>query len=395
MTTEDEIYAQKRLEYYDERLPKYQALVDELYREIPPRLSAANLKLFRVEARVKGKDSYARKSRLKSSVEDLVGVRVLVYFRSDIPIAEKVLRDMFVFHPESWSDKSELLEDSAFGYRSIQFIGHTKSGGWDAEPTILEASATNAGVSVEVQVRTALEHVWGEIEHDRYKPGLHGPTFSRELNRRFAVTAALIEQADENLDHIRNEMALGPVTVPSRAEDIVGWDHKRFVQADRNSRALDKQIANALDIHFGTPYKEVRGYSRTCAAAGWGRYSELVRGILDFGELGRKLAIAVANTEHDLVVGDWEPDQRCVAFKGLGLFWAAMAAVVGSTNFVASDYDLLTIPQGRLGEYQIVMRYLLDNPEISALAVRDRYRAVAAPVPRLGEMHLFPPITLD
>ena len=44
-----------------------------------------------------------------------------------------------------------------------------------------------------------------EVEHDfRYKPQTEQP--SPEINRRFALTAALLEQADRNLDDIRRAL---------------------------------------------------------------------------------------------------------------------------------------------------------------------------------------------
>jgi len=187
------------LRAYDRNLVEYRALRDALESEIPLHLRQWGVADFRVEARVKKRGSFEQKVRRDPSkaVLDMVGVRVMTFFRSDLAQVEKMIRRLFEVVEESYIDKGDLLGDESFGYRSVQFVARTRDGSVFAE--------TSAGTPVEIQIRTMLEHVWAEVEHDfRYKPLLEPP--SPEINRRFALTAALLEQADRNLDDIRHEL---------------------------------------------------------------------------------------------------------------------------------------------------------------------------------------------
>ncbi|MTE22641.1 GTP pyrophosphokinase family protein [Microbacterium sp. ZXX196] len=197
MDAEEQV--KEALRSYDRALPEYRALRDALEREIPLHLRQWGVSYFRVEARVKKRFSYEQKVLRDPDkpVEDIVGVRIMAFFRSDLAQIEKMTRRLLEVVEESYIDKGDLLGDESFGYRSVQFVGRTRGEG--------AFKAVQAGVPVEVQIRTMLEHVWAEVEHDfRYKTEADATT--PEINRRFALTAALLEQADRNLDDIRRAL---------------------------------------------------------------------------------------------------------------------------------------------------------------------------------------------
>lgn len=194
-----EAQVKEALRSYDRALPEYRALRDALEREIPVHLRQWGVSYFRVEARVKKRWSFEQKVRRDPSreVRDMVGVRIMAFFRGDLTQIERMTRRLLEVVEESYIDKGDLLGVESFGYRSVQFEGRTRGGGAFKE--------FEAGLPVEVQIRTMLEHVWAEVEHDfRYKPQSEPP--SPEINRRFALTAALLEQADRNLDDIRRAL---------------------------------------------------------------------------------------------------------------------------------------------------------------------------------------------
>lgn len=187
------------LRSFDRSLREYRALRDALEIEIPQQLKQWGVSDFRVEARVKKRGSFEQKVRRDPSrlVHDMVGLRIMAFFRSDLVQIERMSRRVFEVVEESYIDKGDLLGDESFGYRSVQFVARTRG----VEPF----EEFREGLPVEIQIRTMLEHVWAEVEHDfRYKPQSAPP--DPEINRRFAVTAALLEQADRNLDDIRREL---------------------------------------------------------------------------------------------------------------------------------------------------------------------------------------------
>ncbi len=196
---EDETQVREALRSYDRYLLEYRALKEALEIEIPLHLRQWGVPYFRVEARVKRRGSFEEKVRRDPSkpVLDMVGLRIMAFFRGDLAQVEKMTRRLFEVVEESYIDKGDLLGDESFGYRSVQFVGRTRRPG--------PFEAFEVGIPVEVQIRTMLEHVWAEVEHDfRYKPQAERPV--PEINRRFALTAALLEQADRNLDDIRREL---------------------------------------------------------------------------------------------------------------------------------------------------------------------------------------------
>jgi ppGpp synthetase/RelA/SpoT-type nucleotidyltranferase len=371
------------LRWFDERFEQRQALTDKLDEAVTERLKAAGLQHFRVEARVKTRKSFEDKLRKdpRRQIEDVIGARVLVFFRSDLVLAEDVLQRMLIFATGSYVDKADLLPDREFGYRSIQFIGRTKAGGWDATAVPLwEVLDNHSGEKIEVQIRTVLEHGFAEVEHDiRYKPGAAPVT--PEVDRQFALTAALLEQADTNIDGIRMALHLGVEgTATPRAVDIGGWAAERFVQSSRASLDLDKRMRTALDLSKGHVVKSEREVANAASLAGWVCYADYQRGVEQYGALGLRMATACADTEHGVVLIDSEPQHLAVGFPGIGLFWTALAVALGINGVDAyQDHARIAIPDGRLAEFGTVAGFLVEHPEVPAPSVRDRYRPQAAP----------------
>ena len=118
------------LRAYDRNLVEYRLLRDALESEIPLHLRQWGVSDFRVEARVKKRGSFEQKVRRDPSkaVLDMVGVRVMTFFRSDLAQVEKMIRRLFEVVEESYIDKGDLLGDESFGYRSVQFVARTRDG---------------------------------------------------------------------------------------------------------------------------------------------------------------------------------------------------------------------------------------------------------------------------
>ncbi|GAA1509722.1 ppGpp synthetase/RelA/SpoT-type nucleotidyltransferase [Agromyces terreus] len=386
---QDERFVAEELARYDRELRGYRKLRSRIEADFARRLDAAGFKYFHVSARVKSRESFERKVRRAPDreVRDILGVRVVANFEGDLPAMEQVVREALIVDDDSWVDKSELLPIDAFGYRSVQFVGRI--------PEETERAAGTAGEEgaevplVEVQLRTALSDTWSELEHDfRYKSARQLP---REVDRLFALSAALLEQADDNLDLIRKQVEEARTVLPSRADGggergYIG----RFIQYDGDARSLDQVLTAALDLPFGTVTGSGRELRSVVRAAGWHRYEALVDGFAEYSELGRRLAIACAVTTHDLLLADAEPQRPARSFRGIGVYFTALAAaLIGGEPIRESR-----VPDGRLAEFRVVAGHLYANPDVSALDVRNRYAAVAAPVGTLDDAD-FADISLD
>ena len=391
LTPEDEARIASDLQRYDALLPEYRRTIAALTERLSAAIGADDrIHLHAIEPRVKTRTSLENKLREKlatdsdARVEDVLGVRIITYFRDDAIWVEQLVRDMLRVHEGTYADKAALLEDREFGYRSIQFLATMPWALDDGHlPTIIRERRKPPPLSpavVEIQIRSILEHGWAEIEHGLvYKSGRPLP---RPIRRRFALAAALIENADEQLEVIRDQLALDRPELPVAEENddqAVAGLIQRVIGSDRASRALDDQIAAALDLRQGRPANAERDVERAVHVAMLDSRAKLERALAEQdGKLGLRMAIVCADIDHPLTRPDarHDPDEPVVAFPGIGIYWTALALLHGQEDTL---WHFTAVGEGRLSEYRDVGRYLVEHPEESALSIRERYRRQAYP----------------
>ncbi|AKK11429.1 GTP pyrophosphokinase [Corynebacterium uterequi] len=156
----------------------------------------------RVSARVKTWPSLKAKAQKRradgrlaypdpwNDIHDLIGVRINVYHSTEIPVALAVLRESFEV-VRSVDKTAQTRVSGGFGYGSHHLVLRV--------PPHHEDLRAYAGMRLEAQVRTVLQHAWAEFEHDiRYKSGQLDP----QVDRAFTLAAGLIELADQQFDQI-------------------------------------------------------------------------------------------------------------------------------------------------------------------------------------------------
>lgn len=130
---------------------------------------------------------------------DLAGIRVITLIESDVQKVCTLIESMFNVHKADSVNKSENLGEEKVGYRSVHFVCDVGKVRGD-----LPEFSAYKGLCFEIQVRTALEHAWAEIEHDRgYKLGGKLPS---HLNRRFKLLSGLLESADLEFNRLTVEI---------------------------------------------------------------------------------------------------------------------------------------------------------------------------------------------
>lgn len=184
---------QERARYTKEELSarvKVPSIVEhDLKRIISDRLEQCGL-YFRVFSRIKTASSMSRKFEQKEygggrKLQDLVGVRINLYFDDDVDICKDIMEKTF-----------EVLDWST-SQRSDEEFKPTKLNGVFRLPEYLKAeiSSDTWNMSIddtfEIQIKTMFFEGWHEIEHDmRYKgEGIwsHYKGFSRYLNSILAT----------------------------------------------------------------------------------------------------------------------------------------------------------------------------------------------------------------
>lgn len=194
---------QMMIEAYREQKLDYEALGEVVYRLLTAELKRAGVMVNAITYRLKTEESLEGKLQLKdekyhqlSDITDLLGVRIISYFSDDVDHASAIVEQIFEIDRENSVDKRELLGPNAFGYLSVHYICSLRER--DGYPREI------CGKKFEVQIRSALQHTWAEIEHDLgYKSAFGVP---REVRREFSRVASLLEIADEQFVRIREAL---------------------------------------------------------------------------------------------------------------------------------------------------------------------------------------------
>lgn len=191
------------INHYNDIVPKYRSLGENLVNAIEIILNDNKIKYLKVYFRVKEVDSFVGKINRKhyddpfENVQDICGVRIICYYKSDIEEICSLLQD--TFNVITLQDKETLLNSDQFGYRSHHLILKLKDE-WLSTPIYRNLGELKA----EVQIRTNLTHTWAEIEHELgYKKAEEIPS---QFRRKFSQLSALLEIADEQFENLKDDI---------------------------------------------------------------------------------------------------------------------------------------------------------------------------------------------
>ena len=189
---------------YHEWMPIYERLshlADEALRNA---LDAQHLKVTAMEHRIKTESSLAGKLELKGAkyhtladVTDIVGMRVVTFYSADVDKVAAIVNDLFTVDRANSIDKRKLHRVDSFGYNSLHYICRLRKSIVD-DPEMPQLNE----FAFEIQMRTALQHVWSTLDHDTaYKGDVKiQPEYRRQFNR----LAGMLELIDEEFSRLRN-----------------------------------------------------------------------------------------------------------------------------------------------------------------------------------------------
>ncbi|CAI3110935.1 GTP pyrophosphokinase YjbM [Acinetobacter calcoaceticus] len=193
--------------WYDNNIDPYKGLAEIIAVTLKNSLFSQKISFVDVPYRHKTKKSFlkkiddklAQKDYSPELMTDLAGIRVITLIEADVQKVCELIQTMFNVHTADSVNKSEKLGEEKVGYRSVHFVCDVG----EVRGNLSEFSAYK-GLCFEIQVRTALEHAWAEIEHDRgYKLGGKLPS---HLNRRFKLLSGLLESADLEFNRLTVEI---------------------------------------------------------------------------------------------------------------------------------------------------------------------------------------------
>ncbi len=238
------------LEEYDRKADLNSAFVGELHRLVSDLLQASGTPVQSVTGRLKRRCSLGQKLsrgdyRSLDEITDLCGIRITTYFADDVDRVAQAIEREFEIDRANSVDKRAALDADRFGYVSVHYIvrlpGHRLA---------LTENRRFEGCCAEVQIRSILQHVWAEIEHDLgYKSKQSVP---RDLRRQFSRLAGLLEIADHEFIQIRDALRAYETEVAEQLSwdpASIGIDQSSltaFIARSRLLQRIDAAIASAV-----------------------------------------------------------------------------------------------------------------------------------------------------
>jgi len=202
-----DLHCQMIMDEFNENHASFEKMRDLVINKIKELLAENNILVTAVEGRVKEGKSLAKKLELKGSkyaclsdITDILGTRIIAFYSDEVDKIASLIEQTFEIDWENSVDKRKMLDSDQFGYMSLHYICRIpKSVYYDEEHPLINE------YRFEIQMRTALQHVWATAYHDTgYKSDVEVPReYIRALNR----LAGLLEIADQQFSEIIGELA--------------------------------------------------------------------------------------------------------------------------------------------------------------------------------------------
>ena len=197
-----DLHGEMLLDAYRQRMPLYKQLQELVIRTIRDQVSQTDISVASMESRVKEEKSFVGKLKRKGykyaeleDITDILGVRVITFYNEEVDRIASMAESLFDIDWQNSEDKRLKHEFHSFGYNSLHYICRLRE---PVPPELRE-------IRFELQIRTALQHVWSAIQHDiGYKTEMEIPM---EHHRSLSRLAGLLELADNEFSRIRNAIA--------------------------------------------------------------------------------------------------------------------------------------------------------------------------------------------
>ena len=180
---------------------------------------------------------------IKDYITDLIGLRIICLYESDIEIIGELLKKNFECIEET--DKTEeLYQDSnEFGYKGLHMDLR-----FDQNRLNLPEFREYKDIKFEVQIRTVTQHAWSAIEHKlRYK----GSAINSQTGRRINRLAALFEMADAEFVLLKAEL----FESQSEPSEITNYSSNRKYN---KNEVLDEAKEDILNFPYFLEYTRAR-----------------------------------------------------------------------------------------------------------------------------------------
>ncbi len=337
MEYELDLHCQMILDEYRENLAIFEKMKEIVRAQLEKCVAYNNIYVTGIETRIKTENSLAGKLELKghkykflSDITDILGTRVITFYSEEVDKISALIDKIFEIDWENSVDKRKALDLDQFGYMSLHYICRIpKSLYYDAEHSEIN------DFRFEIQMRTALQHVWATMYHDTgYKSGIEVP---KEHLRNMNRLAGMLELADEQFSRIRKEITDYRRNVQSLVTDgnfdEVPLDSDTF-RSYLTMKPFKKLIDKIATINQAEIYEDnLMRYLATLIKMNFRTLGDLHRLIKDYSEDAYKLALhQLSSTDLDILALSVALQNLCLVYiikkgggeVGLRMFYDAV-----------------------------------------------------------------------
>jgi len=210
--------------------------------------------VYSLKQKIKRKALTQRFYKKLDDINDLAGVRVILYFKSDISKVINIINHEFIIHHGENVDKLDL--DKRTGYSSIHRVVSINK-----ERQLLKEYFHFQNLKCEVQIRTVLQNAWAEIEHGiGYKPSVIAKgKVGKNIRKIFKLTSKQLERVDNNfveihdihnrlLNEYRKKIEQRKLNIPINCESVESYLAKKALYQEIPESKKNLLIADYLKV---------------------------------------------------------------------------------------------------------------------------------------------------
>lgn len=206
--------------------------------------------MYRAFSRVKTRDSFTKKYQNKKSkyeiekrgVQDLLGIRLVLYFKEDIDICINILNNIF----KEVSHEYDSPDSTTFKPIRINYV-YELPDEKKIFSKLIKGEENLLDDTFEVQIRTVLSEGWHEVEHDiKYKKKADWEN-ENEMARDFNAILAALEICDNNILGICDNLAYNKYK-SNKISSMVRFRFRLRFQEKEVSDKIEKIIFKKYDV---------------------------------------------------------------------------------------------------------------------------------------------------
>ena len=334
-------HGEELMQQFRDLLPSLKKIEKQAYNKVKKALDEQGIYVTAIEHRVKTESSLAGKLLLKGAkyqsindITDLVGFRIITFYSDDVDKVAIVAKKLFEIDWKESVDKRKLHQLNSFGYNSLHYICRLRTN----DPVL-------KNVRFELQMRTALQHVWSTIEHDTgYKGNVK---ILDEHRRQFSRLAGMLELIDDEFSRLRNEITEYRRNVQSlvhsgKLDDVTLTidSFKSYLEMHPFER-LNQRIASVNQAEIFPA--SLMGFLPLLVSFGFETLSDVDHFIKENSEDAYQLALAqIALTDLDILAENIGLQNLCLVYvlkQGRGR--EGLQKVYETINGKNNNYDVL------------------------------------------------------